>query len=154
LRIRDDILFSGMLTYGWIGFEVEVVSSIEKGRQILLNHIFPDTPAQEVGLMEGDVLLQIGEYPIESLDQLRNAMFYTRVGQYVDVQVLRDGEIRLFSVRTVPRPADEPMEIRANEPDPEPINPIKEEPEEEPEGTIPFEEDIESVDSRQSTVDG
>ena len=138
LRIRDDILFSGMLTYGWIGFEVEVVSSIKEGRQILLSRIFPETPAQEVGLMEGDVLLQVGEYTIESPDQLRNAMFYTRVGQYVDVQVLRDGETRLFSVRTAPRPVDEPMEIRDAEPDPEPINPIKEAPEEEPEGTIPF----------------
>ena len=154
LRIRDDILFSGMVTYGWIGFEVEIESSIEKGRQVILSQIFPGTPAEEAGLMEGDVLLRIGDYPIHSLDQLRNAMFYTRVSQFVDVQVERAGETRLFSVRTVTRPEDEPMQITSPNPAQQDINPIKEESTEGPEGPIPYEEDLKSITEDQLENEG
>lgn len=112
LRIRDDILFNGDVTYGWIGFEVDVQSSVRDGRQLVLSRIFPETPAAASGLMEGDVLLSIGDFGVSSLDDLRNAIFYTRVGQYVDVAVERDGEERRFSIKVAARPDDEPMEIR------------------------------------------
>lgn len=142
LRIRDDVLFSGTVTYGWIGFEVEINSSIETGQQLVLSEVFSESPAEAAGLMEGDVLQQIGDYPIKVLDDLRNAMFYTRVGQYVDVSVNRDGQSRRFSVRIVARPENEPMQvIEPAEPTP-PIEPIKEKNGEENSGPLPFEEDL------------
>lgn len=143
LRIRDDVLFSGTVTYGWIGFEVEIQSSIDTGRQLVLSQVFEDSPAESAGMMEGDVLEQIGEYAISELDDLRNAMFYTRVGQYVDVTVRREGESRRFSVRIAARPENEPMQV-VEPVDPEPaIEPIKEASTEDGE-PVPFEEDIEN----------
>jgi serine protease Do len=143
MRIRDDLLFSGTVTYGWIGFEVEIQSSIDNGRQLLLSQVFPQSPAELAGLMEGDVLRQIGAYPIEVLDDLRNAMFYTRVGQFVDVRVDRDGQSQLFSVKITSRPENEPMQvIEPAQPQP-PVEPIKEkEPEPEDAVPLPFEEDL------------
>lgn len=142
LRIRDDILFSGTVTYGWIGFEVEIQTSIDKGQQLVLSQIFPDTPAEVSGLREGDVLVKIGDYPIRVLDDLRNAMFYTRVGQYVDVHIEREGEQRRFSVKVSARPEDEPMQVvEPNEPDP-PVEPVKEKTEPEDLSHVPFLEDL------------
>ncbi len=139
LRIRDDILFSGHVAYGWIGFEVQVQSGIHAGNRLVLAKVFPDTPAQAAGLMEGDVLRQIGDYPVGTVDDLRNAMFYTRVGQFVDVRVERDGEPRRFSVRVVERPAEEPMQVvEPLQPTP-PAHPFKEmpvEPEEDSAGPV------------------
>jgi serine protease Do len=133
-----------MVTYGWIGFEVELQSSIKNGREVVLSQVFPDSPAQEAGLMAGDILRQIGDYPIESLDDLRNAMFYTRVGQYVDLRALRGDEIRRFSVKVDARPADEPMQVV------EPVepgnsssdNPLKPKSPVEEQGPVPFEDDF------------
>ncbi|NBD38383.1 MAG: PDZ domain-containing protein, partial [Verrucomicrobia bacterium] len=128
MRIRDDILFSGSVTYGWIGFEVDVQSSVRDGRRLVLTEVFPDTPAEAVGLLEGDLLRRIGDYEIRTLDDLRNAIFYTRVGQYVDVVVERDGEERVYNVRVAARPENEPMEIVEPVPAGEPIlNPLTEE---------------------------
>ena len=146
LRIRDDILFSGAVTYGWIGFEVEPETSIKSGRRILLTEVFEASPAAAAGLMEGDVLQQIGDYPITSLDELRNAMFYTRVGQYVDVVIQRAGETRRFSIKVDARPEDEPMEIREPVRPPPPINPLKEK-DPETSGPHPFEEDLQKSES-------
>jgi S1-C subfamily serine protease len=112
LRIRDDLLFSEEVNFGWIGFEIRERSSIEMGRQVILEEVFDDTPAERSGLRPGDVLIQIGDYPISTLDDLRNAMFYTRVGQYSQVRIMRDGENHEFSVRVAKRPDDEPLEIQ------------------------------------------
>jgi serine protease Do len=141
LRIRDDILFSGAVTYGWIGFEVEPETSIKSGRRIFLTEVFDGSPAAQAGLLEGDVLKQIGDYPIESLDELRNAMFYTRVGQYVEVTVQRAGDTRRFSIKVESRPDDEPMEIVEPLPPAPPINPLKEKSTEET-APLPFEKDL------------
>lgn len=110
LRIREDLLSAGEVTRGWIGFEVREESSVSDGSRIVLAAI-TDRPAREAGLLPGDVLRQIGEYPIRTLDDLRNAMFYTRVGQYVQVRVTRDGSEREVNVRIAARPDDEPLEI-------------------------------------------
>ena len=145
LRIRDDVLFSGTVTYGWIGFEVELQSSIDSGRQLVLSEVFPDSPAETAGLLEGDVLLRIGDYPIHVLDDLRNAMFYTRVGQYVEVEVLRGDQKRRFSVKIGARPENEPMQtIKPAEPTP-PIEPLKKK-EEAPAGEdAPYLEDLQGT---------
>lgn len=142
MRIRDDLLFSGTVTYGWIGFEVEVQSSIGNGRELLLSQVFPESPAEAAGLMEGDTLRQIGDYPIEVLDDLRNAMFYTRVGQYVDVRIDRNGESRLFSVKLTARPADEPMQVVEPAQSMPPVDPLKEKEVEANPAPLPFEQDL------------
>jgi S1-C subfamily serine protease len=127
LRLRDDFLFSGEVAYGWIGFEVREESSVRDGERLILGEIIPDTPAQRVGLQVDDVLLEIGEYPIRTVDDLRNAMFYTRVGQYVEVKVRRNDEPVEFTVRLDKRPANEPLEvIRPIDPPAGSISPVSE----------------------------
>jgi serine protease Do len=142
LRIRDDVLFSGMVTYGWIGFEIELRSGIRDGRQVILSEVFSGSPAEATGLLQGDVLQQIGDYPIRSLDDLRNAMFYTRVGQYADVRVSRAGETRRFTVKVEARPDDEPMQLVEPVAPAPAVNPLKESNEAEPAGPMPFDQDL------------
>lgn len=111
LRIRDDLLFSGEVNFGWMGFKVREEASIAGGRRLLLEVVDEDTPAEAAGLLPGDILLQIGDYAVQDIDDLRNAMFYTRVGQFVEVRVLRDDREREFSVRLAKRPDDEPLQV-------------------------------------------
>ena len=152
MRIRDDILFSGTVTYGWIGFEVEVQSSIDEGRQLLLSQVFKDSPAEAAGLLEGDILRQIGDYPIMVLDDLRNAMFYTRVGRYVDVQVQRGNDLRRFNIKIAARPENEPMQvIEPGEPGPD-IEPIKEKSAGDEDVAIPFSEDLKKPSTRKEDI--
>lgn len=111
MRLRDDFLFYGEIQYGWIGFEVREVSSVEDGERLVLAEVMEDTPAEKVGLRAEDVLLQVGDYPVRTVDDLRNAMFYARVGQYIQLQVRRDGEVHELAVRLGKRPDDEPLQV-------------------------------------------
>ena len=111
LRIRDDILYSGEVTYGWIGFEVGIDKTLAEGSRIVINEVLSGSPAEEVGLLPDDVLRSIADHDIQTINDLRNAIFYTRVGQYVQVQVHRDGHEVDFNIRMAARPPNEPLEI-------------------------------------------
>ncbi len=123
VRVREDLLSAGEVTRGWIGFEIREEKSVREGSRVVLASI-TDSPARQAGLLPGDVLHRIGDYPIRDLDDLRNAMFYTRVGQYVQVEILRAGELKEVSVRIAKRPDDEPLEIVRTLPREEAVVPI------------------------------
>ena len=111
LRIRDDLLFSGEVTYGWVGFEVAVQKTLAEGSRIVIREVFSDSPADKAGLLPDDVLRRIADHEIRTVNDLRNAIFYTRIGQYVGITVDRDGQEVGFNIRMVARPPDEPLEI-------------------------------------------
>lgn len=115
LRIRDDLLFNQEVNYGWIGFEVREEISIAEGKRVVLTEVFEGSPAEQTGLLAGDVIKRIGDYSVTTLDELRNAMFYTRVGQYSEVYIERDGESMRFNIRVAQRPANEPLEVIESE---------------------------------------
>ncbi len=104
MRVRDDLLFSGKVAEGWIGFEVALDTSVADGTRVLVRSIIPGTPAEQAGMRAGDEIVQVGLYPIHDLDDLRNALFYTKVGEYVPVKLSRDGAGVELTVRVAARP--------------------------------------------------
>ncbi|MDP0501923.1 MAG: S1C family serine protease [Verrucomicrobiota bacterium JB022] len=111
LRLRDDLLFNGEIGYGWIGFEIRIESDRERGARLVIDKLVPETPATNSGLEPDDVLIEIGGYEIHTLDDLRNAMFYSRVGTFTDIKVRRGDVVKEFSVQVAKRPKNEPLEI-------------------------------------------
>lgn len=112
LRVRDDLLFSGSVEYGWIGMELEERVDRRLGRHIIIKHISPGTPAAEAGLRAGDHLVKMGDVTIRRSDDVRNANFFHRVGDFIDLRVKRDSETLEFAVRMVARPEAERAEAR------------------------------------------
>jgi serine protease Do len=116
LRIRDDLLFAGKFIHGWVGIDLGIRSTIRDGRQIYLTEVMPDSPSDQAGLLKDDVLVRMGDFSIQSISDVRNAMFFARAGQFLDVQVFRDGVLQDFTVKVTERPDDlpknpEPAEI-------------------------------------------
>lgn len=125
LRIRDDLLFSGEVAFGWMGFQVRESSSVAHGRRLLLESVDADSPAETAGLLPGDTLIRIGDYEIRGIDDLRNAIFYSRVGQFVEVEVSREGRKQVQTVKLARRPASEPLQVIREIPlPPEEITPV------------------------------
>ena len=106
MRVRDDLLFSGKVSDGWIGFEVSLDTTVADGQRVLVRKAISGTPAEQVGMKPGDQIVRVGIYDVGDLDDLRNALFYARVGEYVPVRVLREGKAIEFTVRIAERPAD------------------------------------------------
>lgn len=106
LRVRDDLLFSGKVQDGWVGFDVFVDTSVAEGTRVMVRNAIAGTPAEQAGMRPNDQIVQVGVYPIQDLDDLRNALFYTRVGEYVAIKLMRDGKALEFNIKIAQRPAD------------------------------------------------
>jgi len=59
----------------------------------------PNSPAAKAGLKPGDVLIQFGDKPIKNLYDFTDALRRSKVGDVVEVKVLRDGQPVTASVK-------------------------------------------------------
>jgi len=91
-RIRDDILFSGKVTFAHFGFNTLQKPDIERGAHIEIEGVEPGGPAERGGVKSGDILKKVGDFDISADQDLRTAFFYTRPNELVNVVVDRSGE--------------------------------------------------------------
>jgi predicted metalloprotease with PDZ domain len=57
------------------------------------------SPAAKAGLKAGDILVQFGDKPIKNLYDFTDALRRSKVGDVVEVKVLRDGQPVTASVK-------------------------------------------------------
>ena len=66
---------------------------------VKFSDVRPGSPAAKAGFKAGDVLVQFGDKPIHNLYDFTDALRRSKVGDVVDVQVLRDGKSINASVK-------------------------------------------------------
>lgn len=110
-RIRDDLMFAGEVIYSWFGIEGRETTEVVRGSRVVVDEVIRNGPAEEVGLLQGDRLLSIGDFEIRNPSDVRNARFFARVGQFVQVKVLRDGEERVFTLKVSKVPEEELIKL-------------------------------------------
>jgi carboxyl-terminal processing protease len=78
-------------SFGGIGVVVEYNHNEES---IMINTVYPDSPAEKAGLKVGDYIYAVDGRTVEELGYT-NAVYYVRgeIGTTVDVTVLRDGKL-------------------------------------------------------------
>jgi len=70
---------------------------VENG--VKFSDVKPASPAEKAGLKAGDILVQFGDKPIKNLYDFTDALRRSKVGDVVDVTVLRDGKPVKASVK-------------------------------------------------------
>lgn len=93
-----ELKLHGRVVRGWMGFEPDdltpaerVAMGIEGNAGILLDGVYPESPAAAAGLLRGDVILSINGDPILSQRQARLLVAGTSPGDAVGIVGLRDG---------------------------------------------------------------
>ncbi|HLZ39906.1 MAG TPA: M28 family peptidase [Candidatus Sulfotelmatobacter sp.] len=66
---------------------------------VKFSDVKPNSPAAKAGLKAGDILVQFGDKPIKNLYDFTDALRRSKVGDVVDVKVLRDGQPVTASVK-------------------------------------------------------
>lgn len=113
-RVRDDLVFSGKVRRGWLGFEVGELLDTERENRVYFSNIVEDGPAAQAGLEKGDWLVSIGGRPISRAADVAGAVFFTRPDQFTSITVLRDEELVEASIKTALRP-EAPIQITPTE---------------------------------------
>ncbi|SFF48331.1 serine protease Do [Fontimonas thermophila] len=67
-------------------------------RGVVITRVLPKSPAEKAGLKPEDVILEANGKPLEGMAQLRNIVGLLRVGDKVQLKILRDGKPRLVTV--------------------------------------------------------
>ena len=114
VRVRDDLMFSGHIIHGWMGFEVTSELQDDNSDGVYLSEVVADAPAAKAGLREGDRLVAIGGRRINDVFDVPGAFFFIRANQFTPVEVYRGEELLRLSVKTLPRPEKNPL-IRVEE---------------------------------------
>ncbi len=109
VRVRDDLLFSGHIIHGWMGFEVTSKLHEDDTNGVYLSKVVEDAPAAQAGLQEGDRLVSIGGRRIDDVFDVPGAFFFIRANQFTAVEVYRGEELMKLSVKTLPRPEKDPI---------------------------------------------
>jgi len=113
--ILDQLIATGAVTRGWLGVQVsDVTPETAESFGIdpallgaLIVHVFPGDPADAGGIEEGDLVVRIGQTPIESSDDLVSTIARLGAGVDVEVELLRGGETIVVNVLLGERPSEE-----------------------------------------------
>ncbi len=66
---------------------------------VKFSDVKPNSPAAKAGLKAGDVMIQFGDKPIKNLYDFTDALRRSKVGDIVEVKVLRDGQPVIANVK-------------------------------------------------------
>jgi Zn-dependent M28 family amino/carboxypeptidase len=66
---------------------------------VKFSDVKPNSPAAKAGLKAGDIMIQFGDKPIKNLYDFTDALRRSKVGDLVEVKVLRDGQPVTASVK-------------------------------------------------------
>ena len=83
--------------YGPYFGSVPDFGQVENG--VKFSDVRPNSPAAKAGFKPGDILVQFGDKPIQNLYDFTDALRRSKVGDVVEVKVLRDGQPVTASVK-------------------------------------------------------
>lgn len=88
------------------------ISELESQTGVLVMNVMPDSPADEAGIEEGDVILSIDQKKIEAPADLVNHIQSLNLNDEVIIDILRDGKYLELKARLTSLKPKKEMEIR------------------------------------------
>jgi len=121
--IMNELITKGKVRYGYLGIRLqELDKTLAQGmglpvdRGILVEDVYPDTPAAKAGIERRDVITQYDGQPVKEDAKFRMMVGSTPIGKSVPVTVLRDGKEKRVNVTLAERPEED---VVASAPTPE-----------------------------------
>jgi len=90
LRIRDGLLLSGQVDYGWFGVTVSRQLNEQNSFEIIVEGTVEGSPASKSALKKGDCIKKIGSVEVVDRGDLAHAAFFAKPGTVVPFVVRRD----------------------------------------------------------------
>ncbi len=98
--VMDQLIESGTVNRGQLGVTVLSLTpdyrkslGLEEGVQgALVSSVAENSAAERAGIVAGDVITSVRGQPVKGAAELRNAIGMLRVGESVEVSILRDGK--------------------------------------------------------------
>lgn len=104
--VMEALITDGKVARGYLGIQFggEVDNTmaralgLDNAVGIVVGEVMPDTPAEEAGLQEGDVIVQLNGQDVKSWMDFRVKIGTRKPGDEITLQVFRDGEQQTIDV--------------------------------------------------------
>jgi serine protease Do len=112
-RVADELLAKGHVSRGYLGLGTQHVNLLDawiknmnlpSSRGLLVSSLAPGGPAEQAGVLIGDVLIELDGEPCRDLDDIHNALGSASIGQQMKIALIRGGERNECSVTVGERP--------------------------------------------------
>jgi S1-C subfamily serine protease len=106
-RVVEELLKKGHIARPYLGIAMQPVEVPENMRSKLLTetragllvvHIENGGPAEKAGVLLGDVVFEVGGKPVEHMDAIQDSLATAKIGDVLQVRVIRAGEIKPVSI--------------------------------------------------------
>jgi S1-C subfamily serine protease len=65
---------------------------------LLVMHVQNGGPAEKAGVLLGDLLIEVGGKTVEHVDAIQDSLAMAKIGDVLQIRVIRAGEIKTVSV--------------------------------------------------------
>ncbi len=86
-RVVSDLRTKGRAEHAWLGADYQGLSG-----SVIVRRVAPNSPAQQAGLMPGDLITGFNGQPIRSASDLTRALYMARPNQQVELLIQREGQ--------------------------------------------------------------
>lgn len=105
------LIKSGKVVRGWLGVAIQDVTpqiatsfGLSEARGALVSEVMADSPAEKAGFQAGDVILSFGGEAVDDTNTLRHIVAKALAGDHLNVDVLREGEKIVLTVKIAVQP--------------------------------------------------
>ncbi len=117
-RIVSDLIRYGEVIFAWIGITVQDIDDrlgrylkLPQKKGVLVTGVEENSPAQQAGIREGDMLLSMGLQSIGTKNEYQAAAKSVVAGQTIEIHLLRKRLEKTVSVRTAVFPLELAMDL-------------------------------------------
>ncbi len=96
----------GTVSRGWLGVLIQRVDrdlaesfGLDRPSGALVTQVYADSPAEEAGLREGDIIIEFNDKPVDLSSDLPHIVGRTKADTTAKVLVVRDGKRKTLSVK-------------------------------------------------------
>ncbi|WP_035239956.1 Do family serine endopeptidase [Desulfobacter vibrioformis] len=109
--VIDQLKDSKRVSRGWIGVSIQNVSkemseyyNLDPDEGVYVAKAYEDNPAYEAGIRQGDVIISVNGVKTNSSRDLTLTIANLKVGSNVNIEVIRQGKNKTFTVKLGERP--------------------------------------------------
>ena len=112
-RVVDELLEKGHISRPYLGLAMQPVAipesmrskfKSESGGGLVVVHVEPSGPADQAGILLGDVLVELQGKSLESLESIQQILSSAKVGDKIPATILRGGSPKELAVTLLDRP--------------------------------------------------
>jgi len=106
-KIANQLIQYGNIKRGQIGLSVKTIEILDNetnSKGIIVESVVPSSSSEKAGLVQGDIIIEIDSNQINTIADFTYLIDLERVGETIDVLVLRNGLRKTYIVEVEPFP--------------------------------------------------